>query len=74
MQHALCESTFQQAGRTALNWASWKGHTDIVHLLLLYKADVNAKGVVSECVYMTKIICTRQVLRYVRNYMLSLLV
>lgn len=48
-ESAQC-ALYEQAGRSALNWASWKGHTDIVHLLLGYKADVNAKGVVSECV------------------------
>ena len=32
---------YLQEGRTAVYYASWKGHTAVLHLLLKEKADVN---------------------------------
>jgi len=36
-------STGSDAGYTALHYAAWRGHTQTVKLLLVNKADVNAR-------------------------------
>ena len=43
--HIVCLATLlliRQDGDTCLMWAAWKGHVDVVRLLVELKADIDA--------------------------------
>ena len=39
-----------QDGRNLFHWACESGHSNIIHLLLSYRGNVNVKDKVSECI------------------------